>query len=198
MNTKDNQRSRLTKMLMREAFIKLMHEKQPTRITVREICEKAEINRSTFYLHYNEPNDVLKEIEDEAIQEAAQYLHSIGASAKGFDNVKQLIASFLRYVQRNDEKLHILLVENNDPHFRKKLVDFTMKTMVREFEIPLGPVMKDYTYRFAVRGSMELLMEWIRSDYAIPETTLCDMLYTLCEGSIRGMCARYQTQDIGK
>lgn len=195
MNTKDNQRSRLTRMLMREAFIKLMHEKQPNRITVREICERAEINRSTFYLHYSEPNDVLKEIEDEVIQEAAQYLRSIGASAEGFSNVKHLIISFLRYVQRNDDKIRTLLVDSNDPHFRKKLAEFTMDTMVNEFNIPLDPVIKDYTYRFAVRGSLEMLMEWIRSDYAIPEATLCDMLFALCEGSIRSICQRFQGQQ---
>ena len=63
----ENQRVKLTKRLLREALISLMEEKQIQQISVRELCEKAEINRSTFYKHYGAPENILQEIQQELI-----------------------------------------------------------------------------------------------------------------------------------
>ena len=46
---------------MDEAFLELLEKKDFAYITVKEICEKAGVNRSTFYLHYENISDLLKE-----------------------------------------------------------------------------------------------------------------------------------------
>lgn len=46
---------------MDEAFLELLEKKDFAYITVKEICEKAGVNRSTFYLHYETVNDLLEE-----------------------------------------------------------------------------------------------------------------------------------------
>ena len=46
---------------MNEAFLELLEKKDFAYITVKEICEKAGVNRSTFYLHYETINDLLEE-----------------------------------------------------------------------------------------------------------------------------------------
>ena len=50
-----------TALLMEEALIQLLEVKDYEYITVKEICEKAGVNRSTFYLHYETVNDLLSE-----------------------------------------------------------------------------------------------------------------------------------------
>lgn len=50
-----------TALLMDEALIRLLEVKDYEYITVKEICEKAGVNRSTFYLHYETVNDLLSE-----------------------------------------------------------------------------------------------------------------------------------------
>lgn len=50
-----------TACLMDEALLQLLEKKDYDYITVKEICEKAGVNRSTFYLHYEKVNDLLKE-----------------------------------------------------------------------------------------------------------------------------------------
>lgn len=50
-----------TALLMDEALIQLLEVKDYEYITVKEICEKAGVNRSTFYLHYETVNDLLSE-----------------------------------------------------------------------------------------------------------------------------------------
>ncbi|MBR4858223.1 MAG: TetR/AcrR family transcriptional regulator, partial [Clostridia bacterium] len=80
MNTKDNQRTRLSKMLFKNALMDLMKEKDSvSKISVRELCETAGLNRSTFYAHYNEPKDLLNELEDEILDSTKEHLEKIGA-----------------------------------------------------------------------------------------------------------------------
>ena len=50
-----------TACLMNESLILLLEKKDYSFITVKEICEKAGVNRSTFYLHYETMNDLLSE-----------------------------------------------------------------------------------------------------------------------------------------
>jgi hypothetical protein len=50
-----------TAIKMDKALIKLIEKKDFEYITIKEICETAQVNRSTFYLHYNNTSDLLKE-----------------------------------------------------------------------------------------------------------------------------------------
>ena len=66
MNVKDNQRARLSKKMFQNAILELLEEKNGIeKISARELCARAELNRSTFYAHYTEPRDVLLEAEEE-------------------------------------------------------------------------------------------------------------------------------------
>lgn len=184
MNTRDNQRSRLTRMLLKQAYIRLMHERQPAKITVKDICEGAQVNRSTFYLHYTQPNDILIELEDEAIRQVSESMRSIGGSIGASADARQYLFVFLRYIQKNDELFRTLLVENSDPHFRRKLFDFAMAMAANAFDITMEETRKNTVYRFIISGSIDLLTQWIRSDYAASEQAEGELLYNLCEGCI--------------
>ena len=65
MNTKNNQRSKSTvENIVRSTFAIMMAENKPvSRITVREVCEQARINRSTFYAHFLDVYDVVEKVE---------------------------------------------------------------------------------------------------------------------------------------
>ena len=53
-----------TALLMDQALIELLNKKDFEYITIKEICEKAGVNRTTFYLHYETINDLLSECID--------------------------------------------------------------------------------------------------------------------------------------
>ena len=54
MNTPNNKRGQETVQKIEEAFVTLLQEKLLHEIGVSELCELAQINRSTFYAHYND------------------------------------------------------------------------------------------------------------------------------------------------
>ena len=68
---KQDRRVIRSKMRMREALISLMQEKLFPEITARDITDRADLNRATFYLHYNNVFDLLEELEEETVISAA-------------------------------------------------------------------------------------------------------------------------------
>ncbi len=61
MMNKQESRYANTTSLMDEALLLLLEEKEFDRITVKELCQKTGVNRTTFYLHYDNMNDLLDE-----------------------------------------------------------------------------------------------------------------------------------------
>ena len=71
---KEDRRTRKTKAQIKVALIELMAQKDITKISVKEIAERADINRGTFYLHYYDIYDVLEQIQNEFIETINQIL----------------------------------------------------------------------------------------------------------------------------
>ena len=67
MNKKENQRIRLTKMMLKDALINLLENTPLQQITITEICDRAEINRTTFYKYYSNECDLYTDIENDFI-----------------------------------------------------------------------------------------------------------------------------------
>ena len=59
---RSDQRTRLTRMLIRQAFTSLLKEKPVQSISVKELCERAGINRGTFYAHYTDIYDLMRQM----------------------------------------------------------------------------------------------------------------------------------------
>ena len=60
---KEDRRIRRTKRLLRQALAELMNEKDFKDITVKEITDRADLNRGTFYFHYTDTYDLREKIE---------------------------------------------------------------------------------------------------------------------------------------
>ena len=70
----ENQRVRLTKRMLKDALISLMQDLPFDRITVKRLCEEAGINRTTFYLHYADTEQLLIEAENDVIKAAGEMI----------------------------------------------------------------------------------------------------------------------------
>lgn len=183
MNIKDNQRKRITKMLLKGAMIDLMQTKPVEKITIKEICEKAQINRSTFYLHYSEPNELLKSIEDDIIENTAEYLDKIGADDNN-SNAMQYMLMFFNYIKENDKIFRTLLVKRENPFFKKKFIKFALERVVSSLNCTADEKYEKYVYGFVVNGSLGAIIEWIESDYSLPEREIVELIFKLSKGTV--------------
>ena len=70
----ENRRTQMTKLLLRTALIELMQEKPITQITIRALCEKADLNRTTFYLHYTDQMALLEDVERQVMEQTVEHM----------------------------------------------------------------------------------------------------------------------------
>lgn len=91
-----DRRIRKTQHALQEAFIQLIMEKELNQITVKELCARADINKSTFYLHYRDIYDLASSLKSRLLDDAygiiAQYdvLDFVASSPEIWDRILKL------------------------------------------------------------------------------------------------------------
>ena len=109
---RSNRRVLLTKMLLKEALLKLLQSKSIETINVSELCREADVNRATFYRHYNTPNDVLLDIGKE-LSDGMNRLVKRPSTVREAEEYVEKICVYL-YEHRNIIKIIILSHSDSD------------------------------------------------------------------------------------
>ena len=99
----ENQRTRLTKRLLRESLLELLREKPVDHITVKELCEYAELNRSTFYAYYTDVPALYQEMGGELAGALLDHIRDINRG-EAIDTLPML-----PYIKDNWELFHLLV-----------------------------------------------------------------------------------------
>ncbi len=104
-----------TRTAIQNAFISIILEQDTPKITVTEIARRADIDRKTFYLHYNSTDDIIYEFTNERNNELKAILEKNNFFTRDF-NVSLLFSSFNLLLNR-DIKLYRHLAKNNVIHY---------------------------------------------------------------------------------
>ncbi|MGN0696972.1 MAG: TetR/AcrR family transcriptional regulator [Oscillospiraceae bacterium] len=156
---KEDQRVRLSRQMLRNALISLLKEKPINKISVREICSTAEINRTTFYKYYGSQYDLLADIENNVLDELSERM-------KTGRSTQKLLPGILGFIEENAEVCRLLINNNVDPEFPKRVLNMP------EIREQLSDVTNDeafsahseYMYEFLVCGGFSIITKWINSD----------------------------------
>lgn len=189
MNTKNNQRTRLSKILLKNALMDLLSEKgSVTKISVRELCERADLNRSTFYAHYSEPKELLEEVEAELLDATREHLQKIGA--ENDIGAHRYLLSFLIYIKENDKPFRTLLIDAGDPEFRSKFMQQSIIQFVENLNISFPKDQEQYIYSYILNGSTGVIIQWMRSDYSIDENALVNLLFFINQSALVNLATK--------
>ncbi len=189
MNTKNNQRTRLSKILLKNALMDLLSEKgSVTKISVRELCERADLNRSTFYAHYSEPKELLEEVEAELLDATREHLQKMGA--ENDIGAHRYLLSFLIYIKENDKPFRTLLIDAGDPEFRSKFMQQSIIQFVENLDIAFPKEQEQYIYSYILNGSTGVIIQWMRSDYSIDENALVDLLFFINQSALVNLATK--------
>ena len=100
-------RKRYTQMVLKQSFLKSLKEKPVNRITVKEVCALAQLNRATFYAHYSDCFALMESIENElidAFEKSLRYVNSFDVTA--------LIEAIYDMVAHNQTACRVLILGN--------------------------------------------------------------------------------------
>lgn len=160
---KTDRRVKYTKMVIKNSFVKFLKEKPISKITVKEICDDADINRATFYAHYQDQYDLLRQIENEIIYDINQYLKGYDFKANKLFPV-EMIRKILDYVDENAELFDLFLNMNGDLKFQQEVIKYIG---IQHFIPMFGNNYIDkenaqYIYHFLACGAVGVIQMWLK------------------------------------
>jgi len=161
-----------TAIRMDEALITLLEKKDFEYITIKEICDTAGVNRSTFYLHYENTSDLLKETTRYIIDKHLAY-YEIDKQhiSLNFETCKREELLFI-----TDEYLtpYLTFIKDNQRLFKVSIKEYHSMNMDevygRMFEHIFSPILarfcipemyRIYVMKFYLMGVLAIVMEWL-------------------------------------
>ncbi len=176
---KIDRRVKYTTLLLKESLIKLMKNYSISKISVKMLCEDADINRSTFYAHYNDQFDLLRQLEQEVITEFENYIdmHTMTDPVDTVAILKQL----LEYAAKNVDLFRVLLSENGDSEFQRDILSLAQRQIISNLKSDqsLDPRTSEYLQRFIIAGALEILQKWIQDGTVESTQQMAELLSKL-------------------
>jgi AcrR family transcriptional regulator len=190
-----DRRVRKTRAQLKAGLIRLMQKKSIKEITVQELVDEVDINRSTFYLHYTDIQDMLSHLEEEFFESFHAILEEYDAfavQAKSVDELRK--ASFLKNMYRNlkenGELCKVLFSANGDIQF----INDVIETIGREFEERSRYVTdvhqnsrSEFVYEYCLYGCLGLIKRWMEDDFRESADTMADMTEELLIANMRAL-----------
>ncbi len=185
---KEDRRIRITKLAIRESLIELMQDQPISKISVKMLCEAADINRSTFYAHYRDQYDLLKAIQQEIIADVKAQVFS-AQFTEASDSSISVLVQVLEYGKANAALLKVLLSENGDTSFQYELMQLAQEKLVEEFqgERSLPPRTIQYLKRFALDGLLSIMRHWLDENCADDPQMLASLMVRLIVYGTNGL-----------
>lgn len=153
-----DRRIKYTKMVLKESLLELMKEKPVSRISIKAICEKADINRATYYSHYKDQYDQLNQIEINFIEKIELFLESLT-----INDPVEIVKNIFDYIQENREMCCILLSPNGDIAFEEKVCALLRSTVLASWQAKDVEEFSadDYIYTYIVTGGVGMVKKWL-------------------------------------
>ena len=162
-----------TAVRMDEALLTLLEKKEFAYISVKEICEEAQVNRSTFYLHYENTGDLLAETLEYVNRRFMGYFGEDAASAmKKIESgslqelifiTPEYLVPYLTFI-RDNSRLCMAVIKRPDIYRSaakyNDLYRYLFAPVFDRFRLPEEE--RKYTLDFYVNGIMGVVTEWIR------------------------------------
>ncbi|WP_042436022.1 TetR/AcrR family transcriptional regulator [Faecalispora jeddahensis] len=179
---KESRKTRYTRTALQDSLFELMKEKSISQITIKELCENADINRTTFYAHYADQYDLLHKIEDETLAWMQGALDSLIHQTERSEMIKILEGIFQDFID-NNRYLQILISEQGDLDFQKQLFTLIYRQCGLSSSKPLvtgtEPYGKEDYLIFVVNGSIGLIQHWLKDGIKRSAKEMAEIIYTL-------------------
>ena len=178
-----------TRRQLKKGLAALMKEKSVNQITVKELVEEVDINRSTFYLHFKDIQDLLREIEEnmEAQIKRAIEEHPI---VSGNENAFYFIEDMFRVLDEEREISKALIGPNGDMGFIHR-IERIIKENSRGTLEKMFPGKKEdlkYFYAFCLSGCLGLVKVWLNEGEEKSPEEMAQMTFNMIANAKDAFC----------
>lgn len=160
-----DRRVKYTKKIIKNTFLELLSKKDIKKISVSELCSKADINRATFYRYYLDVFDLLDSIKKEFETELkAAYVPKNERENTVLNFSKAMLAVFLE----NKELVKILFNTNNGIYFLNSILEIAYTRCKERWEKDLPDISQEdmeYASVFIFNGALGVVNFWVQNDF---------------------------------
>lgn len=170
-----------TRANLRMAFWSLYREKPTSKITVREITDRAGYNRATFYLYYRDVYDLFEQIEQEILDDVGRLVDQ-GLMRQETLDFSQHMDLILQLAQRYDAYVPQLMGPHGDPSFSIRLKEI-LAPLLDRFILPAQGMPDEHKAilrEFYLSGLLSAISTWASN----PDSMPVDQLIALVVGAV--------------
>ena len=164
-----------TAIRMDEALITLLEKKDFEYITIKEICDTAGVNRSTFYLHYENTYDLLKETTRYILDKHfAYYSSDTKGITERFVNCElrdlvfitsEYLTPYLTFIKDNQRLFKVSIKQFNSFNMNEvygRMFEHIFNPILERFHVPEKE--RSYMMKFYLTGVYAIVMEWLEKN----------------------------------
>lgn len=179
-----DRRVKYTKKVIKDTFLSLLEKKDITSISVKELCDIADVNRGTFYRYYEDIYDLLKKIEEEFIEEIREsnsMVHMSNHSIYTF--TKEILDIF----ENNKKLVRILFNADSNIYFLDDVLEVAYEKCIGNW----GSNIDSDHYNelensvvFIFNGALGVINYWVKNDFNISSDSLAKYIEKYCLGGV--------------
>lgn len=170
------------KLELREAFWRFYTVKPISKISVKDICTLAGYNRGTFYRYYRDVYEVLESIENEILEQFSKRFAQIARCSRKMD-IAGLVKYTLAPCSVYNKYLAVMLGENGDPAFQKKLRESTKDLLRSQIALKYQELdaAGEFALEFCVSGILSCTRMWYEQDSGMDINQFITIMLALLE-----------------
>lgn len=184
---KEDGRVRYTKMRIRSAFYELAKQNEYDKITVTAVCNKAEINRATFYKHYLDIPDLIDKLQEEAIE---KLINRLDVATKS--NIDDFLIDLLKQVKENASANGSLglFTQASATSFTSKVsrIIYSKFSEIIKSDIPKSSTLdQDMIFAYIAGGCAGIVDYWAKTGFKEDEKELSQKLRLMANSTIKSI-----------
>ena len=160
MEKKEDRRVTMTKRLLKDALTEMLRREDIYHVSIRELCERADVNRTTFYKYYGNQFDLLADMENDLLVFLSDTLREYAA------NPAMVIETICRYMEDHLEFGRLIVNNNVDPLFPQKLfsMEILREAVLMNYSSLQNEKLQEYLFNFITYGSYRIFCLWLNKD----------------------------------
>lgn len=176
---KNPERTELTQRNIQEAFWKLYSKRSIDKVTVKDICNLAGYNRSTFYQYYTDVYDVLHKFENQLLHEVDEFVENLVKQANS-PNASQALEAIFEIFARLNKYITVLLGPHGDTEFTHKVVENLKPIWIKYFfrnDESYTPAEVDLLMEYYISGLLAMYQKWFFNNNGVSIERIIQLSY---------------------
>ena len=156
-----------------------MNTKSANKITVTDICKAADINRCTFYIHFENVNDLANQTDEYIYNEIVQHI-----GAQNADSLKEMLTGIFTAIKSNSKLCRIYITQNSNSSIIERLLDYAFNYFQEFWKSSFnkaGVKALNYIYSYNSGGTIGIIKKWINSGFKESPEEMAKITVSLIE-----------------